>query len=121
MRYKPNGQALLNCAAQLLRNEVLPALPSEHKHALLMSLNAMSIAARQLKYGDIPEHDEILVIEGLLDKDFKDLHSANEYLGKLLRAGAGDPNQPLHKDAFAFLKSSIRQRLMESNPKVLAD
>ena len=67
MREQPRGEALLACARRLLRDQVLPALPAERRHALLMSINAMSIAERQLANGDQPERQELAELQGLLD------------------------------------------------------
>jgi hypothetical protein len=44
----PRGERLLETARDLLRDELLPALPADQRHAALMVANAMAIAAREL-------------------------------------------------------------------------
>ena len=119
MREQPRGQDLLACARQLLRDEVLPALPAERRHALLMTLNAMSIAERQLRNGDAPEAQELAALRGLLDDQRVSLAEGNRRLAQALRAGAGDPGSPQRAALFAQLRTVGRQRLAESNPKAL--
>lgn len=119
MREQPRGDALLACARQLLRDEVLPALPADRKHALLMALNAMSIAERQLQYGDAPEAEELAALRELLDDGRISLAEGNRRLARALREGAGDPGSPRRAVLFAHLRAVGRQRLAESNPKAL--
>lgn len=119
MREQPKGEALLAAARQLLRDEVLPALPAERKHALLMALNAMSIAERQLHNGDAPEAEELAALRGLLDDTKVSLAEGNRRLARALRDGAGDPGSPQRTAIFAHLRAVGWQRLAESNPKAL--
>ena len=119
MRDQPTGEALLASASSLLRNEVLPSLAAEQKYSLLMALNAMSIAQRQLKYGDAPEAQELAKLNILLGEDFQSTQSANMKLAELLRAGAGDPGQPMRSALLLHLQEVGKQRLLESNPKAL--
>jgi|UniRef100_UPI004048B25B hypothetical protein len=119
MRDQPTGEALLVSASSLLRNEILPSLSADQKYILLMVLNAMSIAQRQLKYGDAPEAQELEKLNTLLDENFDSVRSANKKLADLVRTGAGDPGQPLRHSLLVHLKEVGRQRLLESNPKAL--
>ncbi|AYH42694.1 DUF6285 domain-containing protein [Azoarcus sp. DN11] len=119
MREQPKGDALLACARQLLRDEVLPALPAERKYALLMAMNAMSIAERQLRNGDAPEAQELAELRALLDDPKAGPGEGNRRLARRLRAGAGDPGTPQRAALFAHLRAAGRRRLAESNPKVL--
>lgn len=119
MRDRPTGEDLLASARKVLREQVLPSLPADHKHAALMVLNAMSIAERQLHYGEDPERQELAALSGLLDESFGELGAANRSLAMALRKGDGDPGQPRRAALFAQLRVMGRQRLRESNPKVL--
>lgn len=118
MRDRPKGYELLASARKLLREKVLPALPAEHKHGLLMVMKAMSIAERQLQYGEVPERDELQALAALLGEPCADLGVANRRLSLRLREGSGDPGQTQHTALFAHLRAVGRQRLLESNPKV---
>ena len=119
MREHPKGDALLACARRLLRDQVLPALPAERKHALLMTLNAMSIAERQLANGDEPERVELGKLQALLDDEQVTLAEANRRLAGLIRAGYGDPGQARRSALVEQLREQGLRRLAESNPKVL--
>ncbi|MCB1916164.1 MAG: hypothetical protein KDG52_10650 [Rhodocyclaceae bacterium] len=119
MREQPRGEALLACARRLLRDQVLPALPAERRHALLMSINAMSIAERQLANGDQPERQELAELQGLLDDSKVTLADANRRLAREIRAGRGDPGQAARSAIFTQLRAQGRRRLAESNPKAL--
>ena len=119
MRDRPTGEDLLTSARKVLREKVLPSLPADHKHAALMVLNAMSIAERQLHYGQDPERQELAALSGLLDEPFGELGAANRSLAIALRNGEGDPGQPRRAALLAQLRVMGRQRLLESNPKAL--
>ncbi|NMG32486.1 DUF6285 domain-containing protein [Aromatoleum evansii] len=119
MREQPKGDALLATARQILRDDVLPALPADRKYALLMVMNAMSIAERQLRNGDAPEVQELAELRELLDDSKASPAEGNRQLARLLRAGAGDPGAPQRAALFAHLRAAGRRRLAESNPKVL--
>lgn len=119
MREQPKGDALLACARQVLRDEVMPALPAERKYALLMVMNAMSIAERQLRNGDAPEAQELAELHAALDDSKVGLAEGNRRLARLLRDGEGDPGKPRRAALFAHLRAEGRRRLAESNPKAL--
>ena len=120
MREQPRGDMLLASARQLLRDEVLPALPAERKHALLMAMNAMSIAERQLRNGDGPEASELAALRALLDEEKLSLADGSRRLAALIRAGEGDPGAPRRGAILAHLRKAGEQRVAESNPKALA-
>lgn len=119
MREQPKGDSLLACARQVLKEEILPALPGDKKHALLMVMNALSIAERQLGFGSQPEAEELAALRLLLREPGVDLPSGHRLLGQLLRQGAGDPGQAARSRYLSFLRTAARQRLRESNPKAL--
>ena len=119
MRDRPTGDELLVCARKVVRDEVMPSLPVEKRHAVLMIMNAMSIAERQLRYGEAPAQEELAAIKRLLGEDCRDLAVGNRRLCRLIREGRADPGQPQRSALFAHLRMSGRQRLLESNPKTL--
>jgi len=55
MREQPNAEALLAIARDVLKQDILPLLPSDQRYNLLMIANAMAIAARQCQQGHQPE------------------------------------------------------------------
>jgi hypothetical protein len=102
----PRGERLLETARELLRTELLPALPADKRHAALMVANAMAIAARELDRRDDAALDEARAAEA-------------RRLCAAIRAGrfdGGAAAAPLH----ARLLADTRSRVEVSNPKYLA-
>lgn len=66
MRELPQGDALLQYAREILRKEIIPALPAEHRLTGFMIANAMGIAARQLHNGDEQDYQELVALQTLL-------------------------------------------------------
>ncbi|MBB6290529.1 MULTISPECIES: DUF6285 domain-containing protein [unclassified Pseudomonas] len=120
MRQQPAGEDLLICARYVLRDEILPALPDDRKHALRMVLNAISIAQRQLHYGSAPELEELLHIRTLLDDQACSLNDGLRQVARIIRSGGGDPGQRNRAALISLLRSTSQRRLNESNPNVLA-
>ena len=121
MRDRPTGDELLISARKVVRDEVMPLLPADKRHAVLMVMNAMSIAERQLRYGAAPAREELEAVKRLLGADCSDLSEGNQRLCRLIREGRADPGQPQRSALFAYLRMSGRQRLLESNPKILGE
>ncbi|HJV26004.1 MAG TPA: DUF6285 domain-containing protein [Aromatoleum sp.] len=129
MRERPLGDELLDAARSVLRDELMPALPTDKRHAALMIANALAIAARQLKNGDASERMELSALEQLLSEPFGDngdnpaalreaLVAANRKLAHWVRSGRADDGTM--RDAVrAHLASVARQKVAESNPKYL--
>ncbi|MCB1888840.1 MAG: hypothetical protein KDH20_14625 [Rhodocyclaceae bacterium] len=119
MREQPRGDALLACARQVLKETVLPALTGDARHAVLMTMNAMSIAERQLRLGDGPEEAELAELRSLLDDGRADLADGTRSLSRLIRAGEADPGRDFRAPVLAHLRAAGLRRLAESNPKAL--
>lgn len=131
MREQPSGEHLLETARSLLREELLPALPEQRRHAALMIANAMAIAMRQLKNGEAAEHEEAAALERILS--IKPKHDAeaehvvardrlldlNRRLCQAIREGRADAG-PLRALVSVHLLRVARLRVTESNPKYLA-
>jgi hypothetical protein len=114
MREQPDGQMLLAIARNILREQLLPLLPKEQHYQALMIANAMSIAERQLQYGDAPQQREQQALMALLQQD-GDLLSLQRELVQRIRAGWLD-DQPQGKQ---LLWEMTEQRVRESAPKSL--
>lgn len=127
MRIQPDGAELLKAAQELLREILTGQAVSEHKHALLMIANAISIAERQLRAGDAHERQELASLEQLLGQSMpaeqgelkRSLLLANRVLAQRIREGAADPCAPLGDAIRSHLLVTTRQRVLESNPKYL--
>jgi hypothetical protein len=130
MRDSPAGADLLNVARAVLRDELLGALPADKRHTALMIANAMSIAERQIRQGDEPERRELVSLHALIGRPCGEpspsasdlrvaLMQANRELARRIRCGIADPGTPMNVPALAHLKSVLRQRALESNPKAL--
>ncbi|VVO77545.1 hypothetical protein PS874_01493 [Pseudomonas fluorescens] len=132
MRDQPRGEHLLSSAEALLRDELLPALPAEKRHAGLMIARALGIAARQLQNGEAPERQELASLARLLATNHETyetnepealrqlLQRANRQLGQLIRSGGADAGAS-RTQVVQHLLHIARQRVAESNPRYLAD
>lgn len=119
MQQLPQGDALLECAQDLFRVHLLPTIAADQKHAALMILNAMAIASRQFKSVRRYESEELANLQEFLPRECQTLVAANQYFARMIREGAGDPGQPQREKILSHLRHVGRQRLMESNPKIL--
>lgn len=68
MREQPKADELLRYAREVLRQELIPALPKEHRLTGFMIANAMGIATRQLHNGDEQDYQELIALHKLLHK-----------------------------------------------------
>lgn len=66
MREQPQADELLRYARDILRQEIIPALPKEHRLTGFMIANAMGIAVRQLQTGDEQDYQELIALKALL-------------------------------------------------------
>lgn len=131
MRDEPIGEQLLETARNLLREEILPVLPPERKHAALMIANAMIIAMRQLKNGEDGERRELRSLQSLLGHTGRDepaggaelrrqLTDLDREFAHAIRAGRGDAGA-WRDAARKHLLETIRAKVLESNPKYLGE
>lgn len=129
MRSSPTGDQLLDTARALLREEVIPALPPDKRHAALMIANAMAIAMRQLKNGDGHDHGESAALATLLNGSRlvsaapeagpqARLAALNRDLCRRIRAGELDQGEA-RAAAHRHLLAVARHKVAESNPKYL--
>lgn len=114
MRIQPSGANLLDTVRTLLRDEVLPHVPKDKTYALLMSLNALGIAMRQLENGDDAENTEYEALRVLLDKEGS-ADELNRMFATLVRSGAADHDETLQ----GLLWQQTLQRVIESAPRYL--
>ncbi len=120
MKEQPTAEQLLRCAAELLKTSVLPQAQAGVKRDVLMVINALSIAQRELAQGEVVDNLERNALSALLDQDVDDLTQANRALADLIRHGAADQNSTLHNSIFEHLKWVTLQRVLTSNPKALS-
>lgn len=120
MRERPDGRELLAAARRVLREKILPQIDPSLRHDLLMVVNAISIAERGLALGTAPLDEERRRLTAILGDDVGDLVAANRRLAALVRAGEADPGRPARAAVLEHLRAVGRDRLAESNPRVLA-
>ena len=114
MREQPDGRALLAIARTVLREQLLPLLPKEQHYSALMIANAMSIAERQLQYGDAPQQAERQALVALLQQE-GDLVLLQRELVRRIRLGWLDEQT----EGQQLLWNMTEQRVKESAPKSL--
>jgi hypothetical protein len=119
MREQPTGESLLQCARDVLKNNVLPMLQGDAKRDVLMVMNAMSIAQRELQQGTAPDEREQQALAQLLGEPVFDVAQANRELAARIRAGVADPESTECAAVLNHLREVGKNRLLASNPKVL--
>ncbi|MCK9988827.1 MAG: hypothetical protein AzoDbin1_05299 [Azoarcus sp.] len=132
MRDEPTGEQLLDSARNVLREQLMPALPAASRHAALMIANAMSIAMRQLQNGDEPERAELRALEKILlagdgageagagTSMRARLKELNCRLSHWIRDGQADAGE-IRDAVRAHLVQVARTKVGESNPKYLGN
>ena len=105
MRDNTHGERLLETARDVLRDELLPALPAHQRHAALMVANAMAIAARELNRHDAAAPNDARAAE-------------DRRLCASIRAGRIDAGV-VAAQVHAQLLASTRAKVEVSNPKYL--
>lgn len=119
MRTRPEGAELVEAAQALLRERLLGDLPPQRKHEALMICNAMNIAARQLRFGEQPQRDELQSLLAVLQEEGVCLLAGNRLLGMRLREGFGDPGHSSREQVIAHLRNTVGQAVAESSPEYL--
>ena len=104
---RPGGEELIETAARALREELLPAVPREHRLTLLMALNAMGIAERELRD-----------LHGQGADGGQGPDAAAQTLVEEIRAGRFDEGADA-AELHAGLSADVRRRLAIANPKYL--
>ena len=112
MRENPSGADLLDIARDVLRGEILPALPDDKRYQALMIANAMAIVMRQLEAGEDGHSHEQTRLGDLLDADGS-LEQLNSTLAGRIRSGDADG-----AEVWAMLHDIAVGKVAESNPKV---
>lgn len=120
MQQLPVAADLLDCTAASLQNELLPLVPPEGRHLLLMAINAIGIAQRQARNAAAHRQIEHEALSSLLPTPCADVEEGNRLLAAEIRQGMADPGSARRDAIYRFLVEVARQRLAESNPKALS-
>jgi len=121
MREQPTGESLLQCARDMLKNNVLPLLQGDAKRDVLMVMNAMSIAQRELQQVAALEEEEQNGLAKVLGEPVFDLARANCELAARIRSGMADPDKAERAAVLSHLRAEGKNRLLASNPKILKE
>lgn len=114
MRIQPDGVNLLDTVINVLRDEVLPALPAEQQYSVRMAINAIGIARRQLVHGDAGELQERALLAELLGAAGSHAE-LSKLLAQRIREGRANKNPALQR----LLWQLTLQRVAESAPRYL--
>jgi len=111
MREQPSGKDLLDIARDVLREDLIPALPENKRYPALMIANAMAIVMRQMETGEQGETDEQKLVGDLLGEDGS-LEHLNKSLATRIRNGQADDVR-----VWQALQSVAVGKVAESNPR----
>lgn len=128
MSDKPDAQDLLQVAREELMQRVLPALPASARYEVLMIANAMAIAAREIDIGRAHDMREQQSLRQLLSEDAatpdaalpRQLEDCRRQLCAAIRKGRFDPGHSSHREMLKHLRTTARDKIMISNPKLLS-
>ena len=128
MRIRPDILDILELASEILRNEFNEDSYDKKRYETLMIANAITIAARQLEFGNAPEQAEAEALLSLLNFSRTDKSAAENDLSNLfsiickdIRRGKFDQNSAKHAALRRILCDSTYQLVREYNPKYLKD
>ncbi|WP_370264007.1 DUF6285 domain-containing protein [Limnobacter sp.] len=111
MLEKPDGADLLACAREVLKSRILAAVSGDQQRELLMVINAMGIAQREMQFR------AQATAQAAHQPSLQDASLTR--LAHAIRQGQVDPGQPERAAVWQQLRAMTRQRLLVSNPKAL--
>jgi hypothetical protein len=114
MLERPDADNLLATARDVVLNQLLPALPEEHRFAARMVANAMAIARRAAGADQAPAQAALAAALGAGEAAALLPRLAGE-----IRAGQHDPGSPGHAAVAAALLALTKLRCAVSNPRAL--
>jgi len=110
---RPNLDELLEATAEFLERELLPTVGDPRlRFQLLVALNALGIARRELALGEALRQEEAAELEALLSHG-GDREALLKELAWSIRQGQAP------EATSAFLKAHVRRKLLLANPKYL--
>jgi len=113
MREQPSGKDLLDIARDVLRDDLIPALPENKRYPALMIANAMAIVMRQIETGEEGGIEEQKTLGDLLGEDGS-LNDLNIILANRIREGHADG-----VETWQALRGVAVGKVAESNPRYL--
>jgi len=113
MRDQPSGKDLLDIARDVLRDDLIPALPDDKRYPALMIANAMAIVMRQIEAGEEGSIEEQKILSDLLREDGS-LEHLNATLASRIREGRADG-----VEIWQALRGVAAGKVGESNPRYL--
>ena len=119
MRERPDPLDLVVAVRNVLKAKILPAVDASLKMEVLMAMNALAIAERQISAGAAPLEAERASLETVLGAPADDPVAANRAPSPRLRQGDGEPGKAERAGRLAHLEAVARARLAESNPRAL--
>ena len=126
MRIRPNILDILELSKDIIFNEFDENSFDNRRYETFMIANAITIAARQLEFGDGPEREELKKLLKLINPLASPTASIGDRLADLysivcleIRKGNFDPDNKNHNELRNILNEAALQLVMEYNPKYL--
>ena len=128
MRIRPNILDILELSKEIISNEFDDNSFVNRRYETFMMANAITIATRQLKFGDGPERNELNKLLDLINPLASPEDSIGDKLADVyshvcleIRKGNFDPDTKNHKELRNILDEAALQLVMEYNPKYLGE
>src|SRR3546814_7571690 len=115
---RPNGAELLEIARQVLRQELLPLIPEEHKLDALMVANTMAIAARELESGEAQRREtltDLAVLYGEAPRPGEEAVMLAELTKRLRSAEHTSELQSLMRISYAVVCLTTKTKKLRTN------
>jgi hypothetical protein len=111
---RPTASELLTVVAQVLDEQIVPALDGPAQHQARVAASLIAIVERELRLGPAADEREREAIGGLLDED-GDLGELRARLSAALRAGMAD-DDAVAATVWPVLLAATRDDLAISKP-----
>ena len=126
MRIRPDIIEILELSKEIIFNEFDDNSFDNRRYETFMMANAITIATRQLKFGNGPERKELKKLLNLTKSSASPKASIGDRLADLyssvcleIRKGNFDPDKINHNELRSILDEAALQLVMEYNPKYL--
>jgi hypothetical protein len=117
---RPGRVELLEAVAEFLFTEVRGSVPREQRFQVLVAANVCAVVAREIRAGPEPLYLDLLLFNGLLERDVpdvddldRDVRASQAELARRLRSGALDDRLD---EVAAGLREHVSRQLAVARP-----
>jgi len=113
MQDRPTAPELLESVAEYLFAELRPEVPREQRFKVLVAANVCAVVAREIRAGEEPDQQDLVLFNELLGEETSDVHAAAAELSRRLRSGELDDRI---EELTPRLEEHVRRKLEIARP-----